>query len=218
MGKNVVIVGGLGSGVIAYETFRSIQDSTGEWNVLGMLTDVDPEEIPHVNVIGSSDQVADYIRDEVSIHYTLHFNAKAKEQRMGWLDKLSIPDELNATAIHPDSKLDRNTVVKPGCLINRGVMSSPGAVIGRNSHVYAGAFIGHDSGIGRGCTIAAHAVIGGRVSIHKGAHIGLNSTIREDITISDYAILGAASMLTKDIPSRQIWAGNPARFLKEVGE
>ena len=218
MGKDVVIVGGLGSGVIAYETFLAIQEATGEWNVLGMLSDVSPEDIPHVNIIGTSDKVADYLRDGVSIHYTLHFNAQAKEQRMRWLDKLAIPNELNATAIHPDSKLDRNTTVFPGSLINRGVMSSPGAIIGKNSHVYAGAFIGHDSEIGRGCTIAAHAVIGGRVAIHQGAHIGLNSTIREDITISDYAILGAASMLTKDIPSRQIWAGNPARFLKIVGE
>ena len=44
--------------------------------------------------------------------------------------------------------------------------------------------------------------------------IGLNATIREFLSIGDYATLGAGAVLTKNIPSNEIWIGNPAKFLR----
>lgn len=39
--------------------------------------------------------------------------------------------------------------------------------------------------------------------------------IADTLTIGDGAIVGAGSIVTKDIPPYQCWAGNPARFIKE---
>ena len=43
-----------------------------------------------------------------------------------------------------------------------------------------------------------------------------NATIRENITVGDFAAIGAASILLADVPARQIWAGNPAHFIREI--
>ena len=47
--------------------------------------------------------------------------------------------------------------------------------------------------------------------VRKGASIGANATILPGIEIGAYALIGAGSVVTKNIPSFTVWAGNPAR-------
>lgn len=218
MKKQVIVVGGLGSGEIAYATFMALGEENEDWEVMGMLSDISQDELEHIPIIGKTRQIQDFIDAGYHIHYTLHFNAKLKEKRIEKLKQLSIPDEKNATGIHPDNKISKSTKIGYGVCTAPGVSTSPGVTIGNYCHLYSGCFIGHDTKLGDGVTVAAHAVVGGRVEVGDGAHIGLNSTIREDLCIGKYSILGAGSMLTKDIPEKEIWAGNPAKFLKMVGE
>ena len=35
------------------------------------------------------------------------------------------------------------------------------------------------------------------------------------VTIGKGAIVGAGSVVTKDIPPYQVWAGNPAKYIKD---
>ena len=53
------------------------------------------------------------------------------------------------------------------------------------------------------------------IHIKKGAFIGANTIILKGVTIGEKSIIGAGSVVTKDIPDGQIWAGNPARCIKE---
>jgi len=46
--------------------------------------------------------------------------------------------------------------------------------------------------------------------------IGSNATILGGVTIGEKAVIGAGSVVTKDVPSNQIWAGNPAKFLRQL--
>ncbi|WP_332369571.1 hypothetical protein [Spirosoma telluris] len=36
------------------------------------------------------------------------------------------------------------------------------------------------------------------------------------VTIGHHAVIGAGSVVTKNIPANQVWAGNPARFVKDL--
>ena len=54
--------------------------------------------------------------------------------------------------------------------------------------------------------------------IKKGASIGSGSTILSNITIGENSIVGAGSVVTKDVPSNSIVAGNPARVLRYLSE
>ena len=45
--------------------------------------------------------------------------------------------------------------------------------------------------------------------------IGANVLIRDGLTIGDGAVIGMGSIVTHDIPPYEVWAGNPARFIKK---
>jgi acetyltransferase-like isoleucine patch superfamily enzyme len=77
--------------------------------------------------------------------------------------------------------------------------------------------------IASGCTILSHDHCK-RVDnqcllidthIGKNCFIAVNSTILPGITIGDEVIVGAGSIVTKDVPSNCIVAGNPARIIRQ---
>lgn len=56
------------------------------------------------------------------------------------------------------------------------------------------------------------------VKIGNNVFIGAHSTILKGVMIGENVIIGACSVVTKDIPSNEIWAGNPAKHIRNVLE
>lgn len=52
--------------------------------------------------------------------------------------------------------------------------------------------------------------------IRKGASVGSGVTLLCNISIGENAIVGAGSVVTRDVPSNAIVAGNPARVLRYI--
>ncbi|WP_212635306.1 acyltransferase [Pseudozobellia thermophila] len=52
--------------------------------------------------------------------------------------------------------------------------------------------------------------------IKDRAFIGAYSIILKGVTIGENAIVGAGSVVTKSVPDNQIWAGNPAKFIRSI--
>jgi acetyltransferase-like isoleucine patch superfamily enzyme len=52
--------------------------------------------------------------------------------------------------------------------------------------------------------------------VKKGASIGSGATILANVTIGENAIVGAGSVVTRNVPSNAIVAGNPARVLRST--
>ncbi|WP_295004777.1 DapH/DapD/GlmU-related protein [Sulfurimonas sp.] len=54
------------------------------------------------------------------------------------------------------------------------------------------------------------------VHLEEGCWIGANSIILPGITIGENAVVGAGSIVTKNVPSRVVFAGNPAKLIKKL--
>jgi acetyltransferase-like isoleucine patch superfamily enzyme len=54
------------------------------------------------------------------------------------------------------------------------------------------------------------------VIIENNVFIGAHSLILKGVTIGENSIIGAGSVVTKNVPPNQIWAGNPAKFIRNV--
>lgn len=84
--------------------------------------------------------------------------------------------------------------------------------------------IGHKTGVSSGTQTITHYLDIDRPGKHYkkgdvyiGEHVvlGLNVIICSPVTIGDGAIVGAGSIVTKDIPAWEVWAGNPAHFIRK---
>jgi acetyltransferase-like isoleucine patch superfamily enzyme len=54
------------------------------------------------------------------------------------------------------------------------------------------------------------------IVVKKGASVGSGATILANVVIGENAIIGAGSVVTKDVQSNAIVAGNPARFIRSI--
>ena len=52
-------------------------------------------------------------------------------------------------------------------------------------------------------------------TIENDVWIGMGSYVKAGVTIHNGAVIGMGSIVTKDVPSYEIWAGNPARKIGE---
>lgn len=54
------------------------------------------------------------------------------------------------------------------------------------------------------------------IMVKKGAWIGGHCIVLKGVTIGEKSIVGAGSVVTKNIPEKEIWAGNPAKYIRNI--
>ena len=110
-----------------------------------------------------------------------------------------------------------------------------GITIGKDCMISWGAKLDVSGGriiIGNRCTITYGCIIlshdrskkrispkdkgKGTVRLGNDVFVGVNSVILRDVTIGDYSIVGSGSVVTKDVPSNVVVAGNPARIIRKL--
>lgn len=106
----------------------------------------------------------------------------------------------NHVEIFPYSNVDRGTLGETRIADN--------TVIDHYVH------IGHNTSTGKNNIIAAGCVLAGGSKIADNCFIGVHTVLKEKCSIGSHVITGMGSVVVKNIPDGEIWAGNPAKFLK----
>ncbi len=88
-------------------------------------------------------------------------------------------------------------------------------IIGDNCLIASGTIFvdtGHE--IAMGSDINKQPLTLGEITIEEGVWIGTGCRILKGVTIGKGSVIGAGSVVNKSIPEYQIWAGTPARFIR----
>lgn len=220
MKQKVIIIGGIGSGTVVAQAIVDANLRGDNSLVLEgfMSHDKEPGEfIEGIPVFAkqSAENVSDLFNKGYKFIFVLHRTDEG-EKFIDLFNKLNLTVEMMATFIHPTAYMAPDVIIGKGSVIMPYAMISSHAEIGFNTLIMTGATIGHNTKLGEFNHVASQAVVGAFIRTGIGTHIGLNSTIREYLNIGDFSTLGMGAVLTKNVGKKEIWAGNPARFLRNA--
>ena len=216
MSRKVVILGGLGNAtVVAAAIEHARRLGATDLEVAGFLNDREPvgKQLDMFPVLGKTGDAKRFLDDGYWFINTI-LRIDGNRERIAMFESLNIPDDRLASFVHPMAYVAPSVQLGPGTIIMPQVAMSPGTKLGKGTIMMVGSTMGHDNEVGEFCHIAAQACVGSYLKIGKGVHIGFNATIHEGFTIGDNATLGMGAVLKHDIGENEIWAGNPARFLR----
>ena len=140
----------------------------------------------------------------------------------------NIPESTNIwqfCVIFPHCRIGENCNICSHCLIENDVKIGNNVTVKCGVQIWDGIELEDDVMVGSNVTFTNDMYPRSknkdwtllRTKVCKGASIGANVTILPGIIIGEYAMIGAGSVVTKDVPAGEIWAGNPAKFIRRTG-
>lgn len=135
--------------------------------------------------------------------------------------------------IHPGAFIAENATIIGDVMIGAGSSVWFGCVlrgdvniirIGCNSNIQDGTVV-HVSTGGQGTHVGDNVTIGHMALLHdcrveSNAFVGMNACMLDGAKLESGAMLAAGALLTpgKCVPSGELWAGNPAKLFRAMGE
>lgn len=176
--------------------------------ILDMPDEVGKEVLPGHKVIGTDDEIPQYV-EECDFIITVGF-IKNPALRIKLYNKVNAAGGRLATIIASTAHVSKYAELGEGTVIMHHAFVNAGAKIGDNCIINTFVNIEHDAEVGNQCHISTGTMVNGECKIGENCFIGSQSVCANCIDIASDIIVGAGSVVRKSIRVKGIYAGNPA--------
>lgn len=176
--------------------------------ILDMPDEVGKEVLPGHKVIGTDDEIPQYV-EECEFVITVGF-IKNPALRIKLYNKVKTAGGRLATIIASTAHVSKYAELGEGTVIMHHAFVNAGAKIGDNCIINTFVNIEHDAVVGNQCHISTGTMVNGECKIGENCFIGSQSVCANCIEIASDIIVGAGSVVRKSIRMKGIYAGNPA--------
>lgn len=176
--------------------------------ILDMPDEVGKEVLPGHKVIGTDDEIPQYV-EECDFVITVGF-IKNPALRIKLYNKVKAAGGRLATIIASTAHVSKYAELGEGTVIMHYAFVNAGAKIGDNCIINTFVNIEHDAEVGNQCHISTGTMVNGECKIGENCFIGSQSVCANCIEIASDIIVGAGSVVCKSIRVKGIYAGNPA--------
>lgn len=144
------------------------------------------------------------IGDNFRLNSGDNFNVIGRQQKsIFWVEgKLTIKDNVGMSSI--------------AIICNHEITIGNHVIMGGNTVIYDTDFHSLDAEQRKTKGQDKINALSAPVTIEDNVFIGAHSTLLKGVTIGKNSIIGACSVVVKSIPANEIWAGNPAKFIRKV--
>lgn len=177
-------------------------------------------------IISNGDKIAAFLDYNANSHNDINNFTKSGEyefviaigdaavrERIASQLKVKFYTAVHSSAIvSPSAEVGEGTVVMPNAVINAH------SKIGKHCIINTGAIVEHDNVLADYVHISVGAKLGGTVAVGKSSMVGIGAAVKNNITICNNCLIGAGAAVVKDITKSGVYAGVPARLIKNIGE
>ncbi|MEU3059182.1 acetyltransferase [Streptomyces subrutilus] len=215
----------VGAGGFARETAQAVRDAAAadladgrapRWRLAGHLDD-DPalhgREVDGVPVLGGCGLVRERPRTRVVVCVG---SPRDYAVRARLVRRLDLPEHRYATVVHPAAAVSGSSVLGAGSVLLAHCVLTAAVRVGAHVAVMPQAVLTHDDVVEDFATLASGVRLGGGVRVERGAYVGAGALVREHTTVGAWSLTGMGSTVLGDVPAGEVWAGSPARRLREA--
>ena len=206
MKRPLILIGGGGHCKSVIEVAESADYEIK--GILDMPDEVGKEVLPGHKVIGTDDEIPQYV-EECDFIITVGF-IKNPALRIKLYNKVKAAGGRLATIIASTAHVSKYAELGEGTVIMHHAFVNAGAKIGDNCIINTFVNIEHDAEVGNQCHISTGTMVNGECKIGENCFIGSQSVCANCIDIASDIIVGAGSVVRKSIRVKGIYAGNPA--------
>jgi len=155
-------------------------------------------------------QVSIYLRTNIGNNVIIDMGAVIGSSGYGYETENDVHHkipQIGSVIIENDVEIGAN------CTIDRGTIGN--TVMGKGTKLDNQVHIAHNVKIGKGCLLMGLVGIAGGATIGDYCIFAGQCGVKDGITIGDRAIFVAKSGATKSLPGNKIYAGMPAREVRE---
>lgn len=210
--KNIIIIGAGGQAQAVIDALEYYPEN----NVVGLLDsnkDLHGKSVGEHMVLGDISEVTELAKEEkIDSAFIAIGDSKVRIQYSELVEKLG----LNiVNAVHPKSTISKKAILGKGIFIGAGAVIGPYSQIGDYSIVNINAIIPHYNKISKFVNIAPGVSMGGGCEIGYCSFIGIGASIKQYVNVGENTIVGAGAVIIKSVPNNVVYAGVPAKFIRD---